>query len=71
MTRTFAEKIAARNGLVIASWPLRLPVIRSIRAMAFCYRVNAHYDAWRSITGMGGWSKDEIEWWKAIKRGEA
>lgn len=54
-----------------AAWPLRLPIIRTIRAMAFCYRVNRHYDFWRSMGMLGGWTRHEIAHWEAIKRGEA
>jgi len=54
-----------------AQWPLRLPIIREIRAMAFCYRVNRHYDFWRSMGMLGGWTEEEIEHWNSIKRGDA
>jgi hypothetical protein len=59
------------KGYPVASWPLRLPIIRHIRAMWFCYRCNRHYAFYQSIGMLGGWSEDEIGYWQAIKRGEA
>lgn len=32
-----------------AAWPLRLPIIRHIRAMIATYRVNRHYDMWKRL----------------------
>lgn len=48
-----------------------LPIIRHIRAAIFCFRCNRHYDAWRSVGFIGGWTAEEIAHWEAIKRGEA
>ena len=47
------------------------PIIRHIRAMLFCYRCNRHYDAWRSVGFIGGWTAEELAYWKAIKEGRA
>ena len=55
----------------VAPWLLRLPIIRHVRAMVFCYRCNRHYDFYRSIGMLGGWSEGEIAYWTAIKRGKA
>lgn len=56
----------------MSDWFKRLPVIRHIRAMAFCYRCNRHYDLMHQIGfPMGGWSAAEVEHWEAIKRGAA
>jgi hypothetical protein len=50
----------------------RLPIIRHIRAMIFCYRCNRHYDIMRqSGFPLGGWSKGEIQHWEDIKEGRA
>lgn len=54
-----------------AIWPLRIWGIRHIRAMVLCYRINRHYDLWRSAGFIGGWSADEIAYWKDIKDGRA
>jgi len=59
------------NAFPVAAWPLRLPIIRHIRAMVFCYRCNRHYAFYHSIGMLGGWSDAEIEYWTAIKRGKA
>ncbi len=39
----------------VRPWPLRLPVIRTIRAVWFSWRVDSHAHAWGSIgIGCGG-----------------
>lgn len=49
----------------------RLWGIRHIRAALFCYRVNTYYDGWREAGFIAGWTKEEIEHWKAMKEGKA
>lgn len=53
-------------------WLKRLPLIRHIRAMIFCYRCNRHYDLMRaSGFPLGGWSEGEMRHWQDIKVGRA
>jgi hypothetical protein len=53
-----------------APWLLRLPGVRHVRAMVLSFRINRHYDFWRSMGMMGGWTETEIAVWRAIKRGD-
>lgn len=65
------DELAARVGQKPAPWPLRLPVIRHIRAAVLTWRIERHYDLWRSLGRPGGWTTDEIAWVEAIRRGDA
>lgn len=55
----------------IANPILRLWGIRHIRAAILCYRINRHYDAWIAAGFIGGWTREEIAHWQAIKEGRA
>lgn len=46
-----ADKIARPNisGVPAAPWPLRLPIIRHVRAIVATKRINDHYEMWAQI----------------------
>jgi len=44
--------------------------ISHIRAMIFCYNCNRHYELWRSLGALGGWTEQEHQHWQDIKDGK-
>lgn len=62
-----------RNGWILpprAAWPLRLPVIRHVRAMVLDYRVSRRVEEWASA-GLGTGSMNQRDAWiiYAVARG--
>jgi hypothetical protein len=50
----------------------RLPIIRHMRAMLFCYCCNRHYDLMRDCGfSLGGWNDAELQHWEDITAGRA
>ena len=44
------ELINIRNrGIIRPSMIKRLPIIRHVRAVMTCYKINKHYDAWAKL----------------------
>lgn len=50
-------------------WLLRLPIVRNVRAGWFGFNCDRHYQAWRSVFGMGQWSLEEVYFHRAILEG--
>lgn len=53
-----------------AAWPFRLWGVRHIRALILTYKINRHYDMWRSMGMLPSYASSDWEIVDRIRAGE-
>lgn len=67
----YTDTLGESHSMYRAHWFKRLPIIRHARYFRHLVLMNAHYDAWRGVFGMGGPREWEVAYLDAVWNGEA